>query len=198
MTDTCPSGWDRVGPPVCHWEGNTGQVAREGQGRSTARSGCHLYCDTPHTQQGIGEAAEESRHCHAWAVQTLSTHLKAGTRHPEPSLGHHSLLWSQRLGLCKALGHSSRPFPISQGQACDKMSQFRKAKIFSENVKASTGRQWAPCWGQLLFMGEVTGDGGASQRGLPGWEQQLGDPLGQRASERGITEFKQAWMLEGA
>lgn len=30
LVDVCPSGWDRAGLLVCHWEGNTGQVARDG------------------------------------------------------------------------------------------------------------------------------------------------------------------------
>lgn len=42
----CPSGWDRAGLPVCHWEGNAGQVARDGDTKdSTARRGHHLYLD---------------------------------------------------------------------------------------------------------------------------------------------------------
>lgn len=58
LTDMCPSDRDTDGLPVCHWEGNTGQVARDGDTEDSAAKKRHdLYSDTPYPAAGLGGVA---------------------------------------------------------------------------------------------------------------------------------------------
>lgn len=51
--------------------------------------------------------------------------------------------------------------------------------------------------GPAAFMGEVTGDSGASQRGLPSWEQQRGDGVQHDLLQTRLANRGSLGLLEG-
>lgn len=65
------------------------------------------------------------------------------------------LLWALSCLEAMRQKHSSSSAPHPQSphwQVCEEtVSQFRQVKVFSEDGKASTERQWASCWDQLLL-----------------------------------------------